>query len=110
MRKQERTRKIARSYRGPSPAFLRAMDGASSDKSPLVVLRALHGGKPVAGALLVWHEMDPGNGFSRTHMRKSRSRAKSQSSVPLFDWHDRSLMFAAEATAPSGSPSVETTI
>jgi lipid II:glycine glycyltransferase (peptidoglycan interpeptide bridge formation enzyme) len=47
--------KIARNYRGPSPAFLRAMHGASSDKSPLVVLRALHGGKPVAGVLLVRH-------------------------------------------------------
>jgi hypothetical protein len=47
--------KIARNYRGPSPAFLRAMHGASADKSPLVVLRALHGGKPVAGVLLVRH-------------------------------------------------------
>jgi hypothetical protein len=47
--------KIARRYRGPSPAFLRAMHGASSDKLPLVVLRALHGGKPVAGVLLVRH-------------------------------------------------------
>ena len=27
--------------------------------------------------------------FSRTHMRRHRSRAESQSSVPLFDWHDR---------------------
>lgn len=27
--------------------------------------------------------------FFRTHMRKPRSRAESQSSVPLFDWHDR---------------------
>ena len=47
--------KIARNYRGPSPAFLRAMHGASADRSPLVVLRALHGGKPVAGVLLVRH-------------------------------------------------------
>ena len=34
-------------------------------------------------------EMDPIGGFSRTHMRGPRSRAESQSSVPLFDWHDR---------------------
>lgn len=47
--------KIARQYQGPSPAFLRAMHSASPDKSPLVVLRALHGGKPVAGVLLVRH-------------------------------------------------------
>ena len=47
--------KVAKSYRGPLPAFLRAMHCASADKSPLVVLRALHGGKPVAGVLLVRH-------------------------------------------------------
>jgi hypothetical protein len=47
--------KIARSFQGPSPAFLRAMHGASPDKSPLVSLRALQGGKPVAGVLLVRH-------------------------------------------------------
>jgi lipid II:glycine glycyltransferase (peptidoglycan interpeptide bridge formation enzyme) len=47
--------KIARNYRGPSPAFLRAIHDASTDTSPLVVHRALHGGKPVAGVLLVRH-------------------------------------------------------
>lgn len=47
--------KVARSYPGPSPAFLRAMHSASADKSPLVVLRALQGGEPVAGVLVLRH-------------------------------------------------------
>ena len=47
--------KVARRYPGLSLAFLRAMHSASADKSPLVVLRALHGGEPVAGVLLVRH-------------------------------------------------------
>jgi hypothetical protein len=40
--------------------------------------------------LRIWHSTDlpPAWRFSRIYMRH-RSRAESQSSVPLFDWHDR---------------------
>ena len=47
--------KTARHYRGPTPAFLRVLHGISTAQSPLVLLRALHGGRPVAGVLLVRH-------------------------------------------------------
>jgi hypothetical protein len=47
--------KMARHYRGPSPAFLRVLQQLSADKTPPVVLRALHNGEPVAGVLLVRH-------------------------------------------------------
>ncbi|HZX92889.1 MAG TPA: hypothetical protein VFE90_00125, partial [Myxococcales bacterium] len=47
--------KMARKYRGPSPAFLRVLQQLSSDTTPPVVLRALHDGHPIAGVLLVRH-------------------------------------------------------
>jgi hypothetical protein len=47
--------KMARNYKGPSPAFMRVLQQVSADTAPPVVLRALHQGKPVAGVLLVRH-------------------------------------------------------
>ena len=47
--------KMARNYRGPSPAFLRVLHNLSAESTPPVLLRAVHQGRPVAGVLLVRH-------------------------------------------------------
>jgi hypothetical protein len=47
--------KMARNYKGPSPAFLRVLSEMSADTAPPVQLTALREGRPVAGVFLVRH-------------------------------------------------------